>query len=168
METIDNNYNSGGILLEDQKVQFKNSATWMKTYAIIIMIFTGLGVLIMGLVFGLAGDEIYTEVIKGLKREAPEARKLFEEIWPMAKVLMIIASIICVVQFFSMLQLFKSGKNFGMAAVSDDPSTLVSGFKSFKNFWLINGILIIISILLVIGLMVKLMPIIIEAAKQAR
>jgi len=93
METIDNNYNSGRMLSEEQKVQFKNSATWMKTYSIVAMIFLGLGFLIFALVFGLMGDKIHAEIAKELSKKGRGAREFFEELWPMAKLLMGITAV---------------------------------------------------------------------------
>ena len=156
------------VLTEEQKVQFKNSGTWIRTYSITIMIFLGLGLLLFALVFGLAGDKIYEEVSKGLRKEGRGAQEMFEALWPMAKLLMGIAIVIGIVQFYALIQLLKSGNSFKDVSFSDDSTQLINGFKSYKNFWRINGIIMILSIVMVIGIMIKLMPIIIEAAKHAR
>jgi len=79
-----------------------------------------------------------------------------------------IVIVLCIAQFYAMLQLYKSGNNFGSVVLSDDPSHLVSGFKSYKNFWRLLGILMIVSIVMIIGIIIKLLPIIMEVAKHAR
>lgn len=162
MDSLDNNYTSGGMISDHQKTLFRNSATWMKTFSIVIFVLLGIIVLVFGVVFLAMGDKLEAEIMKELGKKSKEGKVFFNEIWPTIKMMIYIGLLMCVAYIFAAVQLLKTANRFTAISYSDNSEDIKVAFATYKKFWMIMGIMMITAIVLAIALIIKLVPIAME------
>ena len=123
---------------EIQKSYLLETAKWQKVVGILMAICTAL-LAVLGIVFICFGSVIGASSLEGFEAFGGAAGAVAGVIYLLCALL----------YFFVTLYLLRSAKNLKAWGQSDDEEALTNGLKNTKSYFKLNGILAIISFVLV-------------------
>jgi hypothetical protein len=123
---------------EIQKSYLLETAKWQKVVGILMAICTAL-LAVLGIVFICFGSVIGASSLEGFEAFGGAAGAVAGVIYLLCALL----------YFFFTLYLLRSAKNLKAWGQSDDEEALTNGLKNTKSYFKLNGILAIISFVLV-------------------
>lgn len=165
METLDFNSGNSETVSTAAREHLKKGSGWMKAMAIITFVGLGFAVLFI-LIFLTAGSAgVFEEAIKNrpmARQEREFVTLMFDYMnWMMLPGLLIVA-----LSIFGTVMLLKSSNGFAKIGLgSDNRSTIIETFSNYRKYWMINGIILISTIVLGIIFAIMLLPKIMEMAR---
>lgn len=142
METIDDHVQEQQVeLTQETKNVIVNAGTWMKVYAITLIVFVSLiGIFGFGLFFigSLSGWEFFGNNGEGA--------------FPL---LLVFAMIIFLIRSISAV--YRCSENFSKLPETDFATPIVEGFSYYKSYWVNNAVIIgLLFLMLLYGILVAL------------
>ena len=153
--------NADKITVSDEaKTLFRNSAIWMRTYAIIMIVIVS----IFALFVLIVSADTNGEMLKALSNESGNE---FIDVIIETFGLIILGLVSFVVLFgYAAIKLLSAANKFTAISYSANASDLVKGFKSLRMYWMFYGITLIVMMVLGLYFLVKVFSII-SAAGQS-
>ena len=144
---------------DEAKTLFRNSAIWMRAYAIIMIVIVS----IFALFVLIVSADSNGEMVKALSEESGNE---FIDVLIETFGLILLGLVFFVVLFgFAAIKLLSAANRFTAISYSANASDLVRGFKSLRMYWMYYGITLIVMIVLGLYFLVRVFSII-SAAGQ--
>ncbi|MBX7094830.1 MAG: hypothetical protein K1X56_08920 [Flavobacteriales bacterium] len=157
-ETLDWSQNTQGIT-DEHKQNFRAAGGIIKGYSITILVLLGLFALILLLVMAMGSENITSVAKRGMRYEE---RAVFDRIWPIVASIIYLIIVLVGIYIFGTINLLRSGNALTELSHSGSMEDLRKSIAGMKKFWMIAGIGIIAAFVVVIYLVARIVPVIME------
>lgn len=142
------------IVSEAAQTHFRNSAIWMRTYAIIMIVIVS----IFALFVLVASADTNGEIVNAMAKQSGDE---FIDVISETFGLIILGLAAFVVLFgYAAIKLLSAANSFTALSYSATREDLIKGFKGLRMYWMYYGITLIVLLLLGIYFMIRVFTII--------